>query len=236
MRKAQLAKGHIYHIYNRGVEKRDVFSGDNDRWRFLQGLFLFNDVEVSANLLWQVERNFGRATFKTLNAFLKEQQRKPLVRLMADCLMPNHYHLLVEEIMDGGISKFMQKLGTGYTMYFNKINQRVGPLFQGSFKAVLIETQEQLERLLVYINVINPGQLAEPDLKDDGIRDIEKVLKFAEDYLWSTHREYLGVRNPFIIDKGLLGDIFSNSKDYRDFVRAALEERKLGSISNLFLE
>ena len=236
MKKPQFVENHFYHLYNRGVEKRNIFNDDDDRWRFLQGLFLFNDVDISANVLWQVERNFGRATFKTLNTFLKEQQRKPLVRLMADCLMPNHYHLLVEQIEDRGISKFMQKFGTGYTNYFNRKHERVGSLFQGVFKAVLVETQEQLERLLVYINVINPGQLIEPNLKDDGIRDIEKILKFAKDYFWGTHREYLGVRDSFIIDKGLLGDIFSNPEDYRNFVRAALEERKLGSISNLFLE
>lgn len=235
-RKNQFAKGHIYHIYNRGVEKRDIFGNDNDRWRFLQGLFLFNDIDVSTNILWQVERNFGRATFKTLKAFLQEQKRRPLVRLMADCLMPNHYHLLVEEIVDGGISKFMQKLGTGYTMYFNKTNERVGSLFQGVFKSVLVATQEQLERLLVYINVINPGQLIEPDLKEGGIKDVEKLLKFAEDYLWTTHREYLGLRESFIIDKGVLNDIFPNPKGYRDFVRSALEERKLNSVSDLFLE
>lgn len=237
-RKNQFAKGHFYHLYNRGVEKRDIFQNDNDRWRFLQGLFLFNDVKTSTNVLWQVERAKGRTTFKTIKEFFEEniENRTPLVRLMADCLMPNHYHLLVEEIVDGGISKFMQKLGTGYTMYFNKTNRRVGSLFQGVFKSVLVATQEQLERLLVYINVINPGQLIEPNLKEDGIKDVEKLLRFVEDCLWTTHREYSGLRESFIIDKGVLNDIFPNPKTYRDFVRSALEERKLNSVSDLFLE
>jgi putative transposase len=130
----------------------------------------------------------------------------------------------------------MQKLGTGYTMYFNKTNERVGPLFQGVFKSVLIEIEEQLKWLLVYINVINPGQLIESGLKENGIGDLEKVLGFAEEYPWGTHQEYLGIRDSFIIDKGVLGDIFSNHENYRDFVRSALAERKLNDISNLFLE
>ena len=236
MRKIQFSKGHIYHLYNRGVEKRDIFGDDNDRWRFLQGLYLFNDVEASTNILWQAERNFGRATFKTIKNFSKTYKRKPLVRLMADCLMPNHYHLLVEEIVDGGISRFMHKLGTGYTNYFNEKRKRVGPLFQGRFKAVMIESQEQLEYLLVYINVINPGQLLEPSLKEGGIKNVKKIMRFADDYPWGTHQEYSGKRSSFIIEKGLAGEIFPNSKQYRDFVFAVLEGKRSIDNDNLFLE
>jgi len=238
MRKIQFSKNHFYHIYNRGVEKRDIFGDDNDRWRFLQALYLFNDIEPSNNILWQVGRDYGRTTFKTIKVSLEKRERKPLVRLMADCLMPNHYHLLIEEIRDGGISKFMHKFGTGYTNYFNEKNKRVGSLFQGEFKAVMIDDYDQLEYLLVYINVINPGQLIEPLLKRDGARNINKIKKFAETYLWSTHQEYLSKRNSVIIDKGILGEIFSSSKKYRDFISVILEGKKIikSKGNNLFLE
>ncbi|OHA62168.1 MAG: hypothetical protein A2117_02155 [Candidatus Wildermuthbacteria bacterium GWA2_46_15] len=238
VRKIQFAKDHIYHIYNRGVEKRNIFRNDNDRWRFLQGLFLFNDVEASTNILWQVERAKGKATFKTIQDFLKNDQknRQPLVRIMADCLMPNHYHLLIKEINDGGISKFMHKLGTGYAQYLNKKYERSGSLFEGPFKAILVDSQEYLEQLLVYINVINPAQLVEPNLKKTGIKNLDKVLDFVRSYLWSTHQEYLGKRKSIIIDKDILGEIFSSSKDYQKLVRASLLERKFNSINNLTLE
>jgi putative transposase len=236
MRKIQFSKNHFYHIYNRGVEKRDIFGDDNDRWRFLQGLYLFNDIDSSSNILWQAKRDYGRTTFKTVKASLEKRERKPLIRLMADCLMPNHYHLLIEEIRDSGISRFMHKLGTGYTNYFNEKNKRVGSLFQGEFKAVMVDGQDQLEYLLAYINVINPGQLIEPSLKEDGARNINKIEKFAESYLWGTHQEYLGKRNSVIIDKGILGEIFPSPKKYRDFISAILEGKKFIEDDNLFLE
>jgi putative transposase len=196
MRKFKFEKGKIYHIYNRGVEKRNIFKDDNDRWRFLQGLFLFNDEKTTANLLWQMEKNRGRVTFGILREFFAKEKRNrdPLARIMADCLMPNHFHLLLEEIKENGISRFMQKLGTGYARYFNNKYQRVGSLFQGRFKIAGIGAEVYLRYLLVYINAVNPAELVEPELKERGIKKLEKVLRFIQDYPWSTHQEYLNQR------------------------------------------
>ena len=165
-RTVKFEPGRIYHVFNRGVEKRDIFLSDGGRWRFLQGLYLFNDENVSANLLFRLEQEKGKMHFGILRKYMKETgiERKPLVRIMADCLKPNHYHLVLEEVQDNGISRFMHKLGTGYTKFFNKKYERVGPLFQGPFKAVEVKTDEQLMYLLAYINVINPGQELEPEL------------------------------------------------------------------------
>jgi len=241
MRKIKFVKGGVYHIYNRGVEKRDIFRDDrdeNDKWRFLQGLLLFNDVKASINLLWQIERAKGRTTFKTIRDFLKErpQVKTPLVRIMADCLMPNHFHLLLEEITDGGISRFMQKFCTGYANYFNKKYGRVGPLFQGRFKAASVDSNEYLQQLLVYINVVNPAQLIEPNLKEKGIKNLEKVMAFVEKYPWSTNQEYLGKRESIIIDKGLLADFFAKPGSYRRLARESLKGRKFAKIKHLTLE
>jgi|SRR3989344_4816467 len=239
MRNVQFIQGGIYHIYNRGVEKRDIFINDNDRWRFLQGLFLFNDEKTSESLIWELERENGPVNFKILKQyFLKNNKsRDSLVRIMTDCLMPNHYHLLIEEIRPGGISRFMHKLGTGYTKYFNEKYNRVGGLFQGTFKAVPVEQENHLQYLLVYINVINPGQLVEQDLKDKGIKNKEKIINFAATYPWSANREYLFTRESIIIDKGLLGDIFPDKKTYVKFIKNILSEKnRLNEINNLFLE
>lgn len=240
MRKKQFVKGNFYHVYNRGTDKRSIFQDDNDRWRFLQGMFLFNDGDSLINTLAHCGRSLGRTTFGTLKSFLDGRERKPLVGLIGDCLMPNHYHLLVEETEENGISRFMQKLGTGYTMYFNTRHERSGSLFQGPFKAVPIETQEQLEYLLFYINVMNPAQLIEPLLKEEGIKDIPKVLKFVDKYLWSTHQECSGKRESIIINKSsseMIGEIFSNPKKYREFILAELEGKKFKTMSNkLFID
>lgn len=238
MRKIQFAKGNFYHIFNRGVEKRDIFKDDNDRWRFLQGLFLFNDEKTTANLLWQMEKNRGRVTFRVLKEFFAKEKRKrdSLVRIIADCLMLNHFHLLLEEIKENGISRFMQKLGTGYAEYFNNKYNRVGSLFQGPFKAVAVEEETYLEYLLVYINVINPGELVEPKLKEVGVKNVGKIMRFAQDYSWSTHQEYLGKRESIIIEKGLLGEIFPDGRKYRQFAEDVLEGKRWEEIKNLSLE
>lgn len=238
MRKIKFCKGNFYHIYNRGVEKRKIFQSDNDRWRFLQGLFLFNNEKATTNLLWQLEKTRGGVTFGILKDFLKTkgEKRKPLVRILADCLMPNHYHLLIEEIKEDGISRFMHKLGVGYTKYFNNKYTRVGSLCQGTFKAVFIDNERYLQYLLVYINVINPGELIEPNLKEEGVSDIGKVMQFAEKYQWSTNLEYLNKRNSIIIEKGLLGELFPESKEYKNFVKSVLQEKKFDEISSFMLE
>lgn len=227
MRRVKFEKGKIYHIYNRGVEKRDIFLSDGDRWRFLQGLYLFNDESASTNLLYRLEQEKGKMHFGILKDYMKKEgiDRKPLVRIMADCLKPNHFHLLLEEMQEDGISRFMHKLATGYTGFFNKKYDRVGPLFQGAFKAVEVKNNDQLRYLIVYINAINPGQELEPELKSVA-QDPEEILRFAEHYPWSTHLEYLGKRDSIITDKGVAGTLLSTSSEYRKLVVGIVKGRQ----------
>ncbi|PIU75289.1 MAG: hypothetical protein COS76_01590 [Candidatus Portnoybacteria bacterium CG06_land_8_20_14_3_00_39_12] len=235
MRKVRFIPGKFYHIYNRGVDKRNVFMEEADMWRCLQGLCLFNDNRNASNILWQIEKNKGRISLGILKDYIIKEGRDPIVRILAYCLMPNHYHLLVEELQEGGISKFMHKFG-GYTFYFNKKYQRSGSLFEGPFKAVLVENEIQLQYLLIYINVINPGQLVEPKLKEEGIRDIETVIKAADEYLFGTHQEYSGKRGSIIIDKGVLGEMFPTPENYRNFVKQVLSDKKYQEVAHLTIE
>jgi putative transposase len=227
MRKIKFAEGGIYHVFNRGVEKRDIFLSDGDRWRFLQGLYLFNDESGSHNLLYRLEQEKGKMHFGILREFMekKGEVRKPLVRIMADCLKPNHYHLLLQEIQENGISRFMHKLGIGYTKFFNIKHERVGSLFQGTFKAVEVTKDEQLFYVLAYINVINPGQEIEPELKLVA-QNPKEILEFAEHYPWSTHLEYLGRRDSVIVEKGVAGTLFSEPERYREFVSNIIKGKK----------
>lgn len=238
-RKIKFEPGKVYHIFNRGVEKRDVFLSDGDRWRFLQGMYLFNDKSTSTNLLYRLEQKKGKMHFGVLRAYMKENgiKRNPLVRIMADCLKPNHFHLLVEEIQRNGISRFMQKLGTGYTRFFNKKHERVGPLFQGKFKAVEVKSNEQLLYLIAYINAINPGQELEPELKS-AAQNPDEILSFIEEhYPWSTHLEYLGKRDSIIADKGIAETLFVTPKKYREFIRDIIRGKKrIEEEQQLFLE
>lgn len=237
-RKFPFIVGKIYHIFNRGVAKCPICNEEADYWRFLQGLCLFNDIKSATNILWQLEHNRGRLTLNVLKGYLinQEGERKPLVRIMAYCVVSNHYHLLVEEIQEGGITKFMHKLGLGYAHYFNNKYDRVGSLFQDKFKNILVDDERYLLYLLIYINVLNLAELIEPNWKEEGIRDIVAVLEFAASYPWGTHQEYIGKRRSIIINKRILGKLLPTPKDYLDLVKAVLIEKKYTEISHLILE
>jgi len=237
-RKFPFITGKIYHIFNRGVAKCPICNEEADYWRFLQGLCLFNDVKSATNILWQLQKKRGRLTLNVLKDYLINQgsERKPLVRIMAYCVMANHYHLLVEEIQEGGITKFMHKLGLGYAHYFNNKYERVGSLFQDKFKNILVDDERYLLYLLVYINVLNLAELIEPNWKEEGIKNSGRVLKFAANYPWSTHQEYIGKRRSIIIDKGIFGKLLPTQKAYLDLVSAVLTEKKYTEITHLMIE
>jgi len=237
-RKRQFLPGKIYHIYNRGVAKCLICEDESDFWRMLQGLCLFNDKNSANNILWQLERDRGHLTLNVLKEYIlnPKYERKPLVRIFAYCLMPNHFHLLAEELEENGIVKFMQKFGAGYVRYFNNKHKRVGGLFQGRFKTVSAESEQHLLSLLVYINALNPGQLVEPNLKKEGIRDIQKILQKAEEWPFSTHQEYIGKRNSLIIEKGIFSELLPTFQKYQELVESILRNKKYIEINHLLLE
>jgi len=237
-RKFPFFVGKIYHIYDRGVAKCSICNQEADYWRFLQGLCLFNDIKSATNILWQLEKTHGRLSLNVLKDYIigEGKKRKPLVRILAYCVKKNHYHLLVEEIQEGGISKFMQKLNQGYAKYFNNKYKRVGHLWQSNFQNVLVDEERYLLYLLVYINVLNSIEIIMPNWKEKGIKNIDEALEFAADYLWGTHQEYIGKRRSIIIDKGIFKKLLPTPQDYLDLVKAVLSEKKYEEILFLTLE
>lgn len=135
--------GSFYHIYNRGVEKRQAFMDRWDYLRFLETLDFYRKSPVPMKL-----SDFRRGVVKLKK--IKNQQE--LVKIYCYCLMPNHFHLLVRQLADGGISEFLRKVADSYTRYFNTKHERVGSLFQGKFKAKLVETDEYLLQVSKYIH------------------------------------------------------------------------------------
>lgn len=237
-RKIPFVVGNIYHLYNRGVAKCPICKEEADYWRFLQGLCLFNDVNSVANVLWQIQRNRGRLTLNVLKDYIISQgnSREKLVRILAYCVRNNHYHLLVEEIKEGGITQFMHKLGLGYARYFNNKYNRVGSLYQDKFKSVFVNDDLYLQYLLVYINALNPAEDVAPNWKEDGIQNIEEVIGYLSNYIWSTHQEYAGKRNSLIIEKGILGEILPTPEDYLELVKNVLLDKKYQEVKNMMLE
>jgi putative transposase len=133
-----LVTGEVYHVYNRGVDKRIVFNTKTDYLRFYQSLLYFNTVEP-------VE------SFRTARTHDTEQH-PALVSIHAYSLLPNHFHFLIEQMSDGGISEFMKRVLGGYTSHYNEHHSRTGSLFQGTYKRVHVDSDEQYRYLFAYVN------------------------------------------------------------------------------------
>lgn len=214
MQKPKFVENQIYHIFNRGVEKRDVFLGGGDYFRFIHDLFEFNDEGPVFNVSYY----FDSQSKKIESQYLEKERRprKLLVEILVFTLMPNHFHLLLKQKKDGGIVKFMQKLGTGYTNYFNKKYERVGGLFQGRFKAALVSEEAHFIHLPFYIHT-NPLALI--------YGSSTSIMKFLENYRWSSFPDYIGKKNfPSITSRDFILNFFGGEKEYKNATQDWLKE------------
>mgnify|MGYP001582858166 FL=1 len=200
--------GEYYHIYNRGVEKRHIFETNADRKRFLRLLYVCNGskpvIMRDCQGLPLVEIDKG----------------EDLVGMGAYCLMPNHFHLLIRETVDGGISKFMSKLTTAYSMYFNKRYDRKGTLFEKPFRARHIDDDNYLKYLFSYIH-LNPVKMIDPAWKERGVRDLQKTKKYLDNYHFSSYADYFNQdkrEESLILKQELFPDYFSVPSDFKSFI------------------
>lgn len=199
-----------YHLYNRGVEKRDIFLNDCDYKVFLH--FLKEYLQPLSS--------------EDLNPFKQPKSLANEISLLAYCLMPNHFHLLVKQKIKNGITRLMSRIGTNYVMYFNKRYDRVGPLFQGVYKAVLVETDGQLLHLSRYIHS-NPLEIED--------KNFEKLI----DYPYSSYRDYLGNRKTEWVKSAEILSFFKSRKriglvdylSYQSFVEGFEGEFDLANVT-----
>ena len=210
MRKTRFVNGEIYHVYNRGTDKRIIFSDNEDVERFIQSMEEFNVIEPIGSIY---ENSFIlKSNHVTV---LKSQGKKEkLVNFIAYCLNPNHYHFLLEQVADRGIEKFMQRLGNGYTKYFNNKNKRSGVLFQGKFKSVHIDSNEYLLHVSAYVNLNNRVHKLG-----------HRMSKLEIVKSRSSWGEYMGdnkLGNGFCKKDIILGQ-FKNVDDYRNFAEHSLK-------------
>ena len=165
-----------YHCYTRGIDGRQTFMDASDYKRFLRVLYLTNSTKPLHNV--DIER-------KTLPEVLKIRRPQTIVAIGAFCLMPNHFHFLVKEIIEGGISAFMQKLGTAYAMYFNSKYERVGGLFVKPFRSRHVSDDRYFQQVLQYIHC-NPAELYEPRWKTGVVRDMRTLEKKLLNYQYGS--------------------------------------------------
>ena len=171
-RRTPFAEGEWYHCYGRGIDKRTVFESQKEFERFIELLYLANDTKP-----------IDRASMRNLShtEILQLARENPLVSIGAYCLMGNHFHLLLQEKTPGGISKFMHKVGTGYTKYFNLKHERNGNLFTKPFKSKHVSDDRYFKRVVSYIH-LNPAELVEKDWKQGHVNNLaflkNKVLTY----------------------------------------------------------
>jgi putative transposase len=224
MRKIKFGIDEYYHIYNRGVDKRIIFLDERDYERFLCLLYLSNSTK---NFEISKDPNSDWSFKKLLDIDRGEQ----LISIGAWCLMPNHFHILIKEKMEGGISKFMLKLSVGYSNYFNKKYFRRGSLFEGTFKARHADSDRYLKYLYSYIH-LNPIGIMDKGWKKKQIGNTSEAKKFVREFNYSSYKDYLEedrLENK-IINKEVFPKYFENIKKFEQMMDFWMEGDEFSEI------
>jgi putative transposase len=201
-----------YHCYTRSIEGRTVFETESDYQRFMQALYLCNDV-----------KSLRRDDLPRKHGDLFTLKRnEPLVEIGAYSLMPNHFHLLLHETHENGISRFMQKIGTAYTMYFNIKHQRIGGLFIRPFRAKHIGNDVYFKQVAQYIH-LNAAELFEPGWKRGHVASMTQLEYALRSYQYSSYQDYLGVDRPEkeIISKATLEGMYDDLPNIEETIENA---------------
>ena len=216
MRKIKFVNGEYYHIFNRGVEKRDIFTNQKNLDRFFQSMNEFNTPMPIGSIY--------AASFHKINLLRNlVPKSERLVNFICYCLCLNHYHFILQQVADHGIAKFMHRLGLGYTNYFNEKYKRSGSLFQGTFKANHIDSDEYLLYVSAYVNLNY------------------KVHQLTGDLFKSSWEDYMqaGEKEKFC-DTNIILNQFTSVLEYKNFAENAViiarERKELEKIIKLDLE
>ena len=199
MRKLRFTSGEYYHVYNRGVDKRDIFIEQEDLERFYLAMQEFNVL----NPIGSIHSASFHKKHSLRNLVPNDDGR--LVNFIAFCLNPNHYHFILQQVNDRGLEKFMHRVGVGYSNYFNKKYKRVGSLFQGTFKATHVNSDEYLLHASVYVNLNY------------------KVHQIDSPLVRSSWKEYDSEGDYGFCKKGVILSQFRDKDGYKDFAKTSLE-------------
>jgi putative transposase len=193
-------KDYYYHIYNRGVDKRIIFDNDIFFQRFINSLLLFNNNEP----IGSIQMLSAESKIEIIN------NKNKLVSIVAYCLNPNHFHLILKQLVDNGISEFMKRVGGGYTNYYNLKNKRSGALFQGRYKFKELSNTFDLMKVAIYINT-------NPEIHGISLADI---------WEWSSYDCYKNNEPDLICNPTDVLKLFDSHKDYLKESRQMMRESK----------
>jgi putative transposase len=244
-RKEGFENNGIYHAILRALDDNLIFKDTSDYYRGIFSIYEFNN----ANPVTIQARRKARVTFKnslrkadrnpTSIRLVEDEKRDKFVDVLAFCFMPNHIHLLLKQLTDVGITKFMQKVGGGYARYFNNKYERKGHVFQDAFKSVHVESDGQFMVVVPYI-FTNPIALIEPGWKENGIRNhtVKETINFLEEYKWSSYKDCIGIKNfDSVTQRDFLMEMMGGATGCKNAVENWISHKKdLAKYDSLFLE
>jgi len=229
MRKdAVFVVGEFYHVYNRGTRKSKIFLSESDYRRWEECLYWCNKFGYPYSLLRQ-QINQAKKSGRNVKEVVEQIEMQyrlpePLVNVISYAHMPNHFHLVLRQNMDGGISKFMHKVSVSYAKYFNKKYILTGSLYEGNFRAVLIESEPQLLEVSRYVHT-NPAVA--------GIVDAKGLLG----YLWTSLRLYAGEEINKLVDTSyLLGLSNNNVEELVKFTLSRITDDNEGLLEGVTID
>jgi len=208
MRKFQFQTKEYYHIYNRGVDKRDIFMDKKDYIRFIRSMQEFNNIDVNGGFYKKYLKSKERGSTSKLEVEPQASRYKPQIEFICYCLNPNHYHFVIRQLFNDGITKFMHRLSTAYTMYFNNRHNRSGSLFETRFKAIHIKNYSHFLKLVVYVNCNS---------------EVHQIYS-ADSWPWSSYFDYRGKRNGTLCNKQIIMEEFKSIAEYKNFCEEVLPD------------
>lgn len=208
MRKIKITPGEYYHVYNRGNNKQNIFFDNRDWVRFLFLILYFQSPVIFYNIGRHISYFVRHRVFNISKNITQKILKNRTVEVVNFSIMPNHFHLIVHEAKEGGISQYMQRVLNAYTKYFNAKYGKSGHLFQGPFQIVHIENNEQLLHLSAYIHR-NP-------------RELKQWKNKEHKYPWSSFQDYIEEnRWGDLLQHQIITEQFSNPKEYKNFVKTS---------------
>jgi len=226
--------GSFHHIVVRGSRKMDIVHDDNDRWNLLRMLFYMND----SNYLRNWERSLSDLKAGIFVWPKEWPAQKRLIHVLAFCLHDNHLHLLVKQAQEQGISQFMKRFGSGFSIRYNKKHGGSGSVFQGKYRSRIINSDTELREVAQYIMTKNVFERYPNGGLKEAEYDFEEACAWALTDSFSSFCEYAGDRKSPIITKDLLEDFFPTPGEFKGEARDYLLRRKEREevISRLLLE
>ena len=237
-RKRDFANKEIYHIAMRRIGNELLFRDTDDYYRGVFSIYEFNtskptEIYIRRRARIAEKKNKGGPTSHA-------DEREKLVEVLTFTLMPNHIHLLLKQLKDGGITSFVRKIGSGYPLYFRKKHNQPnkGYFFQGRFTSVHIKSDSQLIAAFAYIHT-NPLSLIEPGWKGGKVKNPRKAIEFLEKkYKWSSYQDCLGKKNfPSVTDRDFLLETIGGQERAREIVNDWIKHKKtIKGINEVSLE